>query len=60
MPQIAGHRLGRIGLTRGDIGGSLQPGKISPTLPYSETFFQAGLCTLLEVFFLNRTILSKP
>jgi hypothetical protein len=29
-------------------------------LPYSETFFQAGLCTLLEVFFLNRTILSKP
>ena len=30
MPEIAGQRLRRIGLTRGDIGGSLQPGKISP------------------------------
>ena len=29
MPEIAGHRLTRIGLTRGDIGGSLQPGKIN-------------------------------
>ena len=30
MPEIAGQRLRRIGLTRGNIGGSLQPGKISP------------------------------
>jgi hypothetical protein len=30
MPEIAGQRLRRTGLTRGDIGGSLQPGKISP------------------------------
>jgi hypothetical protein len=30
MPEIAGQRLRRIGLTRGDIGGCLQPGKIRP------------------------------
>jgi hypothetical protein len=30
MPEIAGQRLRRIGLTPGDIGGSLQPGKINP------------------------------
>ena len=30
MPEIAGHRLRRTGLTRGDIGGSRQPGKINP------------------------------
>jgi hypothetical protein len=27
MPRIARHRLRRIGLTRGDIGSSRQPGK---------------------------------
>jgi hypothetical protein len=30
MPEIAGQRLRRIGLTRGDIGGSLQPGNNPP------------------------------
>jgi hypothetical protein len=30
MPEIAAQRLSGIGLTRGDISGSLQPGKISP------------------------------
>jgi hypothetical protein len=30
MAETAGHRLRPIGLARGDIDGSLQPGKISP------------------------------
>ena len=79
-PKIAGQRLGRASLTRGNVADSHTPGnKTSETrlpgwggrirtsawrnqnpLPYSETFFHPGLCTLLEVFFLNRTILSKP
>jgi hypothetical protein len=68
IPKIAGQRLGRASLTRGNVPDSHPPGNNTPETrlpgpPHGgikircltpRRFFNPCLCTLLEVFFLRR------